>query len=697
MKNKKLNNGWKAISILTIFILLVVIFSHNIFAQPIQSQKMTLLAVSEGSANKSFGSTATVTLELLNGGSGNVYINTFPFARTDTVVSVRLAKEVACDYLATVDSFIDCNSFDFIYSIETGSSSISGPSAGAALSVLTAASLLGDHVSRSVAISGTINSGGIISAVGGLQEKIDAAAGLGIKTVLIPLGQRLVANKSDDAAVISITSHVDNSSTGSTGTATTNNSNNISDDESKTILEDLIAPKIDLIQYGRTKGVNVWEVGTLSEAIARITGRAEPVLNVTVVAPDYYSNLMHKVSDELCGQARAMLDNLSVNVSYGEAKLHLTNETIFTANKTILLDHSNIDLVDTLSSAKDLLNTSIGVAAQGSYYAAASYCYGAALNLRFLSLLNLNTTQVRELAQSTLESDEVNLSSYQTLTDLQTYMLVDERLTEARERISEGDNLSAQNLSVLAINSYATAIERAYSAKLWSTFFQTQQNSDKNQITLDPNAVDESCLLKIQEATERQNLLSVYAGDQDIGSDLLKQAQDQLGKNPVLCLFAASKAKASYDVVLSTVGLDADVFNQTFQTKVKIAAQVIDSEFKKGVFPLIGYSYYEYALSLSSSDQAAAMLYIQYALELSNLDAYLSSQHSAQINSNSQPTGQRAVEVVDKTLTRIDILVIGLCLGILLGITLTKVEQYILRKNKSQIHTINNIKKRSKK
>ena len=43
---------------------------------------------------------------------------------------------------------------------------------------------------------------------------------------------------------------------------------------------------------------------------------------------------------------------------------------------------------------------------------------------------------------------------------------------------------------------------------------------------------------------------------------------------------------------------------------------------KKDIFPVLGYSYYEYADSLKESDKYSTLLYLEYALELSNLDMY---------------------------------------------------------------------------
>ena len=40
------------------------------------------------------------------------------------------------------------------------------------------------------------------------------------------------------------------------------------------------------------------------------------------------------------------------------------------------------------------------------------------------------------------------------------------------------------------------------------------------------------------------------------------------------------------------------------------------------VFPIIGYSYFEYAKSLTETDNSSAFLFSEYALEFSGLDVY---------------------------------------------------------------------------
>ena len=65
-----------------------------------------------------------------------------------------------------------------------------GPSAGGVMAVGFAALLKGDHIRRGIAMTGTISKDGTIGPVGGIPDKIRAAAREGYRTILIPAGQR---------------------------------------------------------------------------------------------------------------------------------------------------------------------------------------------------------------------------------------------------------------------------------------------------------------------------------------------------------------------------------------------------------------------------------------------------------------------------------------------------------------------------
>jgi len=149
------------------------------FAQPIGH--ITLLAVSEATQT---GSTADLYIRTQEG-SGGVYIETFPLTKLDTQLSTRFAEQIACDFLEK-----DCTTTDFFYTIRSDATILGGPSAGAAIAVATVAMLDNLELNESVAISGTINVGGLIGPVGSLVSKIDAAQKQGITKVLIPKASR---------------------------------------------------------------------------------------------------------------------------------------------------------------------------------------------------------------------------------------------------------------------------------------------------------------------------------------------------------------------------------------------------------------------------------------------------------------------------------------------------------------------------
>src|SRR6056297_190792 len=149
--------NWKLWSLMLVFVL---VFSPVALGA---SGELTLLTVGETTSGERLGDTANLELSV-KAGSGRVFINSFPFTREDTQVSVRFAKNVACNFLE-----INCDKLDFFYSIDVKSSSVGGPSAGAAITILTISVLSNNKLDEGTVITGTINSGGIVGPVSGLR------------------------------------------------------------------------------------------------------------------------------------------------------------------------------------------------------------------------------------------------------------------------------------------------------------------------------------------------------------------------------------------------------------------------------------------------------------------------------------------------------------------------------------------------
>lgn len=554
-------------------------------------QDMQILSVSEKPDGNLTGGTAELTLEIIPG-KGRIFIDTYPLTKVDTQVSTRIAKQIACDFLE-----IDCQYYDFIFTIVSGSSIIGGPSAGAAMTLLTIGTLDGERINQDVSISGTINSGGLIGSVGGLKEKIEAASRNNINTVLIPRGEREYLDPTRRSLLLSQNS-------------------------SNTTIE---AQTIDLIEHGKVYGVNVVEVGNIFEALPYLFEKSYAQSEGNITLPQFYTETMGDLATTMCMRSEQMLENLNVeNFQNNDTVFYIDENGVDAIGTNFVLPNSSIDVNQTYQSAIQLLNSSKVALNYSQFYSAASYCYGAGLNLQFLHLFEKGDEEVREDVIQAFENFDVSVSDYKTITDLQTYMLVEERITEANDHLERGDELAQQNRTYNAINQYVSAIERLSSAQAWTNFAK----SYGTEFNLDVGALEESCSLKIREAEERLNYLTLYLSDSGrLGTPIADARQySRLGQYE-LCLHQAAIAKANIDVILSSTGVRRDRIDSHVADKEAVAEQIILRQISKGNFPIIGYSYLEYAKSLSSSNPQSSLLYLQYAIELSNIDTYLPKDH----------------------------------------------------------------------
>ena len=227
---------------------LIVLFIFALFIHTIVAQegKMPLLAVKQTDFGQE-GSAAELILEIKEG-SGRVFVDTFPLTKLDTQISMRFAKEIACDFID-----YDCDELDFVYTIRAESSIIGGPSAGAAASVLTISVLTDTPLRKRIALTGTINSGGLIGPVGGLKEKIDAGVDSDLQTILIPMWEANLVNKSDNTSQT-------------------------------------------LALYGADSNIEVIEVSDLRQALNIFTGKDFGTSDKDIVISDYYTNIMKGLS-----------------------------------------------------------------------------------------------------------------------------------------------------------------------------------------------------------------------------------------------------------------------------------------------------------------------------------------------------------------------------------------------------------------
>ena len=527
---------------------------------------MKLLSVAEVNGSNE-GRIANLYIDVKPGG-GRVFIDTFPLTRLDTQISTRFAKETACKFLNR-----NCDYVDFFYTLRSDAPLLGGPSAGASVAVITAAMIDNLKLNDKVAMTGTINSGGVIGQVSGIKYKIDAAFNEGLEKVLIPYG---------------MTSYT-----------------YVVHGQNKTI---------DFVEYGKDLGIEVVYVRNLNEALYEFTGKRYNDAVTEINVPNFYTETMLSITDQLCYDA-------------------LRFETEF--NNLTEMNLSD-DKNNAINLALRLTNQSKDAYADQKYYSAASFCFGANIRFNYINFLleydisddmDLNETFIDYLNQKVIDlENETNLrinilDNYEiiTITDLQAYMVVRERLLETIEQI---------DLAKIALNSedidaffyrLSFANERFKTARLWSEFF----GKDGVNLRLNNDLLRNSCIRKISETQERIEYVRLSFPTLDFSSyfeGISTARRDLNNQEYALCLFKISKTKADIEVFISAIGLsDLDSF---VDTKVEMARMLISKQQKSNLFPILGYSYFEYAELLKEDDPASALLYSEYALELSDLDLY---------------------------------------------------------------------------
>ena len=132
------------------------------------------------------GVLGNLTVTVRYPGEGRVYVSTSPASMVDTQGSARIAA-----FAASLLAGVDMGEYDFYYAIDSPSIIIGGPSAGSAMALATLAVLEGKECPRDVAITGMIQPDASIGPVGGLKEKLEAAAQGGARLFIVPAGQEV--------------------------------------------------------------------------------------------------------------------------------------------------------------------------------------------------------------------------------------------------------------------------------------------------------------------------------------------------------------------------------------------------------------------------------------------------------------------------------------------------------------------------
>ncbi len=359
---------------------------------------------------------------------------------------------------------------------------------------------------------------------------------------------------------------------------------------------------INTIEYGKSLGIDVVEVFSLDEAMEEFTGKKASKDNNRLSVSQEYSRVMESLASRLCKR---------------------TNEL----EKTEYSADSEVSEI-----ARNLSRLGFEEKNAGSYYAAASFCFGANVRYKYLELASQNLTrkdiikQAEEVKRQT-EAFEKGLKNATTVSDAQTIAIMRDRTSEAIRHANTSIAAAKANSTELSAFELAFAIERLKSAEAWSSFIGVMK-----EVEISEKMLKDACLKKVAEAQERVEYSSILIGSSSDGAAaILNEAQRLLEeKDYVQCLHKATLSKAEANALLGVIGMGDEEITGVVERKIKTAEMIIARQSEKGIFPIIGYSYYEYSKSLKSTDKYSALLFSEYALEFSNLDIYFRKANSAE-------------------------------------------------------------------
>ncbi|MBI3036169.1 hypothetical protein HYY73_00205 [Candidatus Woesearchaeota archaeon] len=570
---------------------------------------LKLLAVSE---EGNTGVTANLFLRIAPG-TGNVFIESEPVTKLDTRISTKLAKEIACQSLPGFSE--RCDSYDFFYRIDANASIIGGPSAGAAAAALAIAAVDDAQINQSVAVTGTINSGGLTGQVGGLKSKIDAAAEAGLAEVLIPGGERY-------AKIIVV-----NSSTKANSTKA-----------------------LDLVEYGKSLGIGVVEVNSLDETLLHLTGRNYSFEEKGLEISSDYSEVMNGLASELCERSHKLASGIEA-MDFGRI------EKSQKPNSSGEMEN----LGKVLEAANNLTSDGIKEKDKGNFYSGASMCFGANVRHSYLSMLGKNISAQDALRQVNLTYEnaagfEKSISGATTMAGMQVRGTVKERLSETRQLLQlSSEDLKGGNYND-GIYRLAYAKERLGSAMAWNRFLKSHRSS-ASAVPLSEfdggynELLKAGCVTRLQDADEHVQYLDIYLPGMLKSSEELGPVYSYLREGDYSsCIYRASLAKARANAMLSALSVSENI-TSLVDRKLRAAKASIVRQTAKGDFPIISYSYYEYSTSLMQTDPPSALLFAEYALELSNLDIYLKSNMKSSVNNkNNAAAASASTAIVPKQL-----------------------------------------------
>jgi len=527
-------------------VLLFLLFPVS--AQFENAKRADIKAVAVTSGDQPEGVVINISV-IVTPGDGRVFVSTTPFTEIDMQGSAQLAAITACDLLG-----VDFTKFDFFYIIEAEAPIVGGPSAGGVMAIATIAALKGIEIKKDVFMTGMIYPDGYIGPVGGLKYKLEAAAKSGGKVFLIPQGQRVTYVEEKVVRRVGIV--------------------NIIQSEYR---------ELDLVEYGKKLGVEVYEVATLNDALKFFTGyeirEAKGQFSL-----GSYSEVLKRLADR-------MRDSLK-------------------------------DIPASSSDAEKLIQKADQFYAEGKYYTATSLYFQAKILKRYEQYKKtILTAQQFDSEVAKIQSEIDRMKNYLKgekigVNSLQIIAAAQERIAEAENYI---ENAKTAKSGDEALQNLAYAKERVESAKVWLSIL-TEFDKDYE---ISAAVVEKRAQFYISQASS----LLIYASSLNSNQYLLQEALNSLSTAKKLLsegLYAGAAFMALNSMTDSSLAIEASYGGVDDKVKgAREAAISALSEAEKSLFPVLPAAYFEYAENLDNV--YAKLTYYKLSMRLAKLLTLMAS------------------------------------------------------------------------
>ncbi len=527
-----------------ILLFIVCLLAQPAYAQFEHAQRTDIKAVAVTSGENPTGVVINISV-IVTPGDGRVFVSTTPYTEIDMQGSAQLAALTACDLLG-----MDFTKHDFFYIIEAEAPIVGGPSAGGVMTVATVAALKGLKIRNDVYMTGMIYPDGFIGPVGGLKYKLEAAASHGGKIFLIPVGQRITYVEEPKVRRVGIISIIST--------------------EYK---------KIDLAEYGKSLGVDVYEVRTLNDALKFFTGYEieKPQGNFSIKA---YSDILKKLAEKM-------------------------KDSVMPLRKEVKSDR-----------AEDLIKKAEEYYSEGKYYTATSLYFQSKIILRYeLYKKSVVTAQQFDNEVESIENEIESLKNYLNSEEIGVNSF--QIIAAAQERVAEAENLLEKAKTATtddeALQYLAYAKERVESAKVWLSILP-ELGKDYE---ISPQEMEKRAEFYIMQAGSILVYASSLNGEQTLlndGYEALDTAKRLLSDGlyagaAVMAINSITDASLSIEVKYGEIGDKIEGAKEAANSAISEAEQV--------VFPVLPAAYYEFAESMEN--EYAKLMYYKLSERLAKL------------------------------------------------------------------------------